>query len=188
MGSDSSPRFDACSFNQNHGRGKRQWFPICVLNMWVVVISIYFFFLESIGCSSSVLCWSNIRRGKQRRGKLLGCARGPAEVWGARVWPQVLGPAGLSFLCMGVWDNGLTWPVNQSPDSPCNQRREMSHLPRFLSFNGFIFKWERLWDLFLFLRDFMSSGDPWRMGEVWAASGTFLWEPRSGIFTQHLMP
>lgn len=39
-------------------------------------------------------------------GKLFGCARGPAEVWGARVWPQVLGPAGLSFLYMGVWDNG----------------------------------------------------------------------------------
>lgn len=113
-----------------------------------------------------------------------GCGAVPGR------WPWVLGPGPPS--CEWVYGTmAPTWPVNQSPDSPCNQHcsaREMSHLSRFLSFNGFIFKCKRLWDLFLFLRDFMSSGDPWRM--AWGMNslrdlslGTTSW-----YFTQHQPP
>lgn len=165
-------------------------------------MSIWGRFKAAAQCSASVACrWSILRRGTQGGGKatlLCTCIcksrprfRAPRSVPGCSGVPGRWPSGRLGPVCPS--ERGRTgtmaWTrlVNQCSDSPCNQprgARETSHLPRFLSFKWFIFKWERQWALFLFLMDFVSFRGPWRLRCSTSSPrdpplGTTSWYPRS---------
>lgn len=209
MGSDLSPRFDACSFYQNQGRGKYQWFLIHVLSAHVLIIyilfpvSIWCPFKAAAQCSASVAWrWSNFRRGKQGGEKLLrfvAASVNPAEVSGALLCARVYWCAGavavrvtgtgLSFLCAGgpgQWPRPGWWITAWT-------RPAISHT--VLGKRATCPASSHLTDLFLSGKGyelcsfFSGTSCPLEIPEGWgavrAAPGTLLWGPRPGIFTQH---
>lgn len=188
MGSDSSPRFGACSFNQNHGRGKRQWFPICVLNVWVVVISIFFFPGVYWKQQLSVLLVEHQER-KAKKGKVVWLCTGSCWSLGCQ---GVAPGAGTCWAllpvhgCVGQWPRPGQWirartrpAISVGKWATCPASSHLKGL--FLSGKGY-----EICSFFSGTSCPLEILEGW--GEVCAASGTFLWEPRSGIFTQHLMP
>lgn len=160
---------DACPFDQNQGRGKYQW----IFQHALCAHAIVALFPGNTG-SHLTCAFLKQHAGGQPSAKETGGSclalwlyfQGP---WRVRV-PRAL-------WCVGRWLAGTRllpvrgWTGTMAPSwlwisawaHPAISPQEVSHLPRFLSFNRFFFKCKRLWALFLFLRDSASFRGPWRL-------------------------